>query len=128
MLVFGLALLLSGHSPRLPALRAEPGVHLTVTATAYCQRGRTQAGTPAQSGMVAADPRVLPVGSVVRVYAPGSSYQGIYTVMDTGSAVKGRKIDIFMASCTSATRFGHRSVWVYVLRTGWNPQLSAANN
>ena len=42
-------------------------------------------------------------------------YSGIYTVRDTGSAVKGRRIEIFMQSCTRAKRFGRRPVLVKVV-------------
>jgi len=35
--------------------------------------------------------------------------------MDTGSAIKGRDLDIFMASCARARRFGKRVVLVRVL-------------
>jgi len=92
----------------------------SVTATAYCQSGTTQSGTRARTGIVAADPRVLPVGTVLRIL--DSSYAGIYTVLDTGSAVKGRHIDIFIPDCAAAQKFGERSVRVQVLRRGWDPK------
>jgi 3D (Asp-Asp-Asp) domain-containing protein len=91
-----------------------------VTATAYCQSGKTASGTHARRGIIAADPRVLPVGSVVRIEATNRSYSGIYTVMDTGARVKGRKIDIFMPSCAKAREFGRRPVLMRVLRHGWD--------
>jgi 3D (Asp-Asp-Asp) domain-containing protein len=40
---------------------------IRVQATAYCQRGTTRSGTPTRIGIVAADPRVLPVGTVLRI-------------------------------------------------------------
>jgi len=97
---------------------------MDVVATAYCQKGRTESGTRARTGIVAADPAVLPVGSVVRIVA--GAPEGIYTVMDTGSAVKGRKIDIFVASCAHAEEFGRKRVQLRVLRRGWDPKASAA--
>ncbi len=103
-----------------------PGQHVTFTATAYCDSGKTKAGVTTRSGVAAADPRLLPVGSVVRVHNPKQPrYEGIYTVMDTGSAVQGRRIDLFIASCREARQFGLRHVLVRVLRLGWNPQASA---
>ena len=94
-----------------------------MTATAYCDKGTTQSGTRARTGILAADPRVLPVGSVVRIVAGAPS--GIYTVMDTGAAVKGKKIDIFIPNCARAEKFGEKRVQLQVLRRGWDPTASA---
>ena len=47
------------------------------------------------------------------------------TVMDTGSAVLGRRIDLFVANCHEARDFGLRRVVVRVLRLGWDPSASA---
>lgn len=91
---------------------------LRATATAYCQRGETKDGTPVHPGVLAADPRVLPLGSVVRLEVPEVGLAGIYTVNDTGSAIKGHIIDIFMWSCAHAKRFGRRSAIVHVLTRG----------
>ena len=64
-------------------------------------------------GIVAADPRVLPEGTVLKVVEP-ASLRGVYTVGDRGRAVKGREIDIFMPSCREATRFGRRQVQIRI--------------
>jgi 3D (Asp-Asp-Asp) domain-containing protein len=101
------------------------GITIKVVATAYCDRGRTASGVRAQSGIVAADPRVLPLGTVLTIVDPERLYAGTYTVMDTGRLVKGREIDIFMPSCASASRFGRKPVGVRVIRLGWNPRASA---
>ena len=79
-------------------------------ATAYCLKGRTANGGSVRRGIVAADPRVLPLGS--RIQLSAGAYSGTYTVADTGGAVKGRKLDIWMPSCSEAVRFGRRSVMV----------------
>jgi 3D (Asp-Asp-Asp) domain-containing protein len=65
-------------------------------------------------GIVAADPKILPLGSRIRVQDAGS-YSRVYTVADTGPAVKGREIDIFIPSGDEAKRFGRRRVRVEVL-------------
>ena len=78
------------------------------TATAYCLRGRTAMGHGVRKGIIAADPRVLRLGSQVNLGA--GAYSGNYLVSDTGSRVKGRKIDIWVPSCAEARRFGRRSV------------------
>jgi len=100
--------------------------HVSFTATAYCDAGTTKSGVHTRSGIVAADPQVLPVGSVVRLRSPEvPRYEGIYTVMDTGSAVQGNRIDLYVASCREAKEFGLKQVLVRVLRMGWNPRASA---
>jgi 3D (Asp-Asp-Asp) domain-containing protein len=88
---------------------------LRMIATAYCDGGATKSGVPAQRGVAAADVRRLPIGTRVRVVAPGQPYAGVYTVLDTGSKIKGRDLDIFMPSCRAAKRFGKRPVNVRIV-------------
>ena len=83
------------------------------TATAYSLRGRTASGRSTSRGIIAADRRVLPLGTRVRLDAGG--YSGEYVVADTGGAVRGRKIDIWMPSGGEALRFGRRRVKLTVL-------------
>ena len=58
--------------------------HLRFTATAYCKGTTTASGVNVRTGIAAADPDLLPVGSVIQVYKLGERYNGIYTIMDTG--------------------------------------------
>jgi 3D (Asp-Asp-Asp) domain-containing protein len=102
-----------------------PGARLAFSATAYCKGVTTTSGVAAQSGVAAADPELLPVGSVIQVDSPDSHYNGIYTVMDTGPAVQGRHIDVYMWNCNEALRFGRRPIHIVVLRLGWNPHATA---
>jgi len=88
----------------------------TYTATAYSLRGRTATGVAPATGMIAADPRVLPLGSRVRIEA--GSYSGDYVVTDTGGAVKGHRIDIWTPTSRDAMRFGRRAVKLTVLELG----------
>lgn len=84
-------------------------------ATAYCHDGETRSGVHTQPGVIAADPRVIPVGTRVRVVdRRGGAH--VYEVLDTGRAIKGRKIDIYIPSCARAKKFGERRVRVQVLR------------
>lgn len=83
------------------------------TATAYCLKGRTALGHGVRRGIIAADPRVLRLGS--RVNLGAGAYSGQYLVSDTGGAVRGRKIDIWVPSCAEARRFGRRTVQIGVL-------------
>ena len=83
------------------------------TATAYCLKGRTAMGHGVRRGIIAADPRVLRLGS--RVNLGGGAYSGQYLVSDTGGRIKGRRIDIWVPSCAEARRFGRRTVSLGVL-------------
>ncbi|HMO80566.1 MAG TPA: 3D domain-containing protein [Pyrinomonadaceae bacterium] len=82
-------------------------------ATAYCLRGRTASGANVRRGIIAADPRVLRLGT--RVSLGAGAYSGEYLVADTGGRIKGNKIDIWMASCSEARRFGRRNVTLSVM-------------
>jgi 3D (Asp-Asp-Asp) domain-containing protein len=85
-------------------------------ATAYSLRGRTASGLPVSKGLIAADPRVLPLGSRVRLEA--GAYSGEYLVADTGGMVRGKRIDIWTPSSREAMRFGRRTVKLTVLSLG----------
>jgi len=83
----------------------------TFSATAYCFSGRTSMGHAVRRGLVAADPRVLKMGSKIVVNA--GSYSGTYLVSDTGGGIKGKKLDVWVPSCSEARRFGRRTVTVF---------------
>jgi 3D (Asp-Asp-Asp) domain-containing protein len=101
------------------------GSRLRFTATAYCKGTTTASGVNVRTGIAAADPDILPVGSVIQVERLGEKYNGVYTIMDTGPRVQGRQIDIYMWSCYEALELGRRSIQIVVLRLGWNPRASA---
>jgi 3D (Asp-Asp-Asp) domain-containing protein len=107
-----------------PAAPPSPGARLAFTATAYCKGLVTSSGVAAQSGVTAADPAILPVGSVVQLDFKDDTYDGIYTILDTGPEVQGREIDLYMWSCNEALRFGRQPVRMTVLRLGWNPHAT----
>lgn len=83
------------------------------SATAYCLKGRTAQGSGVRRGIIAADPRVLRLGSKVMI--TGGGYSGTYLVTDTGGGIRGRELDIWVPSCSEARRFGRRSVNVMLL-------------
>ena len=85
-------------------------------ATAYSLHGRTASGRPVAKGLIAADPRHLPLGSRVRLDA--GNYSGEYLVADTGTLVRGKRIDIWTPSSREAMRFGRRTVKLTVLSYG----------
>ena len=67
-------------------------------------------GSRCRTGIAAADPTVLPVGSVVEVDVGSPKYDGIYTILDTGPSVQGRVLDVYMWSCYEALAFGRKDV------------------
>ena len=90
-------------------------------ATAYSLRGRTASGSKVGKGVIAADPRFLPLWSHVRLEA--GLYSGDYLVADTGGSVRGRRVDIWTPTTREAFRFGRRRVKLTVLSYG--PKQSA---
>ena len=96
-------------SSRSSSLASAVGKSLSVVATAYAAGGTTSTGHAAEPGVIAVDPSVIPLGS--RVYIPGL---GTYTAADTGSAIRGARIDICLATEAQAFGFGRRQVTVYI--------------
>src|SRR5215471_3459870 len=101
-----------------------PGARLSFSATAYCKGETTASGAVIHSGIAAADPELLPVGSVVDIRTAPNRYNGIYTVLDTGPAVQGRQVDLYMWSCNEALEFGRQRIHLTMLRLGWNPRAT----
>lgn len=108
------------HEQKLMAVKfAEPDkdnkhAPRTFKATAYSIHGRTRSGARTRPGVLAADPRLLPLGTVVDVKA--GKYSGVYTVHDTGGAIKGNRVDVWLPTTREAVRFGRRNVKLVVLR------------
>lgn len=72
--------------------------------------GRTTLGVRPSYGIVAVDPRVIPLGSIIFVEGYGFGYAA-----DTGSAIKGNRIDLCMNSVSQCYQFGRRTVKVHIL-------------
>ncbi len=96
---------------------------LTMTSTAYTAGvestgknpgdpgyGITASGLKAERGVVAVDTSVIPLGT--QLYVEGYGYA---IAADTGSAIKGDKIDVFIDSYNEAIQWGVRDVTVYIL-------------
>ncbi|MGE0814891.1 MAG: 3D domain-containing protein [Vicinamibacterales bacterium] len=107
--------------------RPRLGTPIRFDATAYCKGETTAAGVAVRTGIAAADPTLLPLGSVVRVDTDVTAFNGIWTVLDTGPEIKGRELDLYVWSCNEALAFGRRSVRTTILRLGWDPASSAPN-
>ncbi|MGX1723644.1 3D domain-containing protein, partial [Bacillus haynesii] len=93
---------------------------LTVTATAYTANDGGMTGVTAtgidlkankNAKVIAVDPNVIPLGS--KVYVEG---YGEATAADTGGAIKGNKIDVFVPSKSAAKNWGVKTVKVKVLK------------
>jgi 3D (Asp-Asp-Asp) domain-containing protein len=90
---------------------------LPVQVTMYCLKGTTRSGLQTRPGIVAADPRVLPLGTTIDLYV-GLRYYGRYLVDDTGGVIKGAIIDVWTPDCTNARRFGRRRGAVVLVTPG----------
>jgi 3D (Asp-Asp-Asp) domain-containing protein len=66
------------------------------TATAYCTGRVTASGAAVSGGVVAADPAVLPIGTLIRI-SGAAGYDGSYRVLDTGARVRHRHVDLYMS-------------------------------
>ncbi len=101
--------------PRIIESGALGAMRMIATAyTPYCGggcSGITATGRPAGHGVVAVDPRVIPLGS--RLYIPGYGYA---IAGDTGGAIIGYRIDLGYTSDRDAILFGRRAVMVYRLK------------
>lgn len=97
---------------------------LDVKATAYApgphdndQWGnKTYTGEQIRPGVIAVDPKVIPLGS--RVYIQYPDGHGEYAVAsDTGGAIKGNRIDVAKWTVDQAEDFGIKNVKVFVVST-----------
>ncbi len=107
-----------------PTAPPTAGSRQLFSATAYCKGFVTSSGVAVQAGAVAADPVLLPAGSIIEIDVGDAAHNGIYTVLDTGPEIRGRDVDIYMWSCHDALRFGRRPARITVLRLGWDPRAT----
>lgn len=84
---------------------------LEMEATAYCHTGnRTYTGTWPSRGTIAVDPDVIPLGS--RLWVEG---YGFGIAEDTGGAIKGNRVDVFLESESECWEWGRRQVKVRIM-------------
>lgn len=79
--------------------------------------GRTASGEMVRRGIVAVDTDVIPMHSLIRIEGAGD-LSGVYEVKDTGGAIKGHRIDIYVPTKHEAYKFGKRDIKVFILREG----------
>ena len=102
---------------RVPAAAEERdsvATSMVFRATAYsweCGTGDnlTASMTPVRPGVVAVDPKVIPLGSQVEINGQ------VYWAEDTGSAIVGNRIDIFMESREEALSWGRQYVTAKII-------------
>ena len=82
---------------------------LTVSATAYSLPGYTASGLHVGWGVVAVDPRVIPLGT--RMTVPG---YGEAIAADVGTAIIGDRIDLWFPTLAQAQAWGRRTVTIIV--------------
>lgn len=82
---------------------------LKVDAVAYHLPGNTALGIPVKRGVVAVDPKLIPLGT--RLHVPGYG-RGI--AADVGTAIKGRIIDLWFPTDVAARKWGRRTVTITV--------------
>ncbi len=84
---------------------------LKVDAVAYSLPGSTALGVPVRKGVVAVDPKLIPLGTNIHVpgYGPGLA-------ADVGTAIKGRIIDLWFPSTAKARAWGRRTVTITIYR------------
>ena len=106
------------HAPKLvtAASSSKAGKRLRVVATGYSAdepgaASNTRTGHRVQRGVIAVDPKVIPLGT--RVYIPG---YGWAIASDTGGLIKGNRIDLCFDTAQECERWGRRSVVVILLQ------------
>jgi len=84
---------------------------LKVDAVAYYLPGKTALGVPVRKGVVAVDPKLIPLGTKLHIpgYGPGLA-------ADVGIAIKGRIIDLWFPNTALARNWGRRTVTITVYR------------
>jgi 3D (Asp-Asp-Asp) domain-containing protein len=95
--------------------------YVDVLATAYTTEGAsfniTKSGAVAKLGIIAVDPKVIPLGTKMFVVsADGTWTYGYALAGDTGGLIKGKRIDLFYNTTRECVDFGARDARVYILK------------
>lgn len=84
---------------------------MNVVATAYTGYSTTSTGQKPVWGTIAVDPKVIPYGT--KVYIP--KFGRTFIANNTGGAIKGNKIDIFMNTRSECYNWGRRTIEIQIL-------------
>lgn len=85
---------------------------MKVVATAYTGYSTTSTGQKPVWGTIAVDPKVIPYGT--KVYIP--QFGRTFIANNTGGAIKGNKIDIFMNTRKECYNWGRRTIEIQILK------------
>lgn len=97
-------------------LKVKDVIDCTATAYTAYSGARTASGKVAAYGIIAVDPRVIPMGTKMYIEAVDGSWTYGYAIAgDTGGAIKGKKIDLFYNSYSECIQFGRRPARIYIL-------------
>ena len=111
------ALIPKGRLFRSIEERARAGERIAVSMTAYCLQGRTRRGNLVRDGIIAVDRKLFPLGREVDLFFGRRKY-GRFLADDTGGVIKGGIIDVWMADCAAARRFGRRRGYAQLVPLG----------
>jgi len=81
--------------------------------------GITATGKVAVEGIIAVDPKIIPLGTTVEI-----KDIGVFIADDRGGKIKGNRIDIFFDSKEEAKDFGKKGVWLRFLGNGTDIELA----
>ena len=95
-------------SPPQPA-QAPGGRSISVSSTGYSLPGHTATGIPVGWGVVAVDPSLIPLGT--RLTIPG---YGEAVAADTGSSIRGARIDLWFPTLAQARAWGRRTITITI--------------
>lgn len=84
---------------------------MNVVATAYTGYSTTSTGQKPVWGTIAVDPKIIPYGT--KVYIP--QFNKVFVANNTGGAIKGNKIDIFMNTKSECYNWGRKSIEIQIL-------------
>ena len=101
----------SGDAASATAGQASGATRLTVDAVAYHLPGKTASGLPCTKGVVAVDPKLIPL--FTQMHVPG---YGKAIAADVGVAIKGRIIDLWMPTDAAARKWGRRTLTITIYR------------
>lgn len=114
----------TGPAPEIDYSNTEKGEAIVVRATAYDPSpeqnggygGITAMGTALRPGVIAVDPKVIPLGTKVYIEHMDGTPHGYCIAEDTGGAIKGNRIDILFMNNSDAIKFGVRDMRLYILK------------
>ena len=81
--------------------------------------GITATGKVAVEGIIAVDPKIIPLGTTVEI-----KDVGVFIADDRGGKIKGNRIDIFFDSKEEAKDFGKKGVWLRFLENGTGIEIA----